>query len=366
MVQRRRNQGFKPSRWQREMKRIIRDPEQLARLLKLDDAERLDLLKAAAAHPLAISPRVLQKLRAEKNGGPLHRQFVPSAPELVQAAGESLDPLSELQHQAVPGLIHRYKDRALLLVTGRCASYCRFCTRARLAETPDIRWEPALEYIREHSEIREVILSGGDPLMRSDRALDLILRELRSIRHVEIIRLGTRMPVFVPRRITAALTRILARAKPLYVLLHVNHVDELGKDFERAVGRMADAGLPLLSQTVLMRGVNDDVETLARLFRTLLRARVTPYYLHSVDLAAGTSHLRLDVDEGMQIIEQLRDRMSGLALPEPVIDLPEAGGKVLLAPQRVTRKNAEGHWIRAIDGREIFVPRTGTVAQNIR
>lgn len=359
MVQQRRNKGFKPSRWKREFKRIIRDPEQLARLLKLDAAATADLIKASQTHPLAISPRILQKMRDERDPqGPLHRQFVPSLLEMNQAEGESLDPLSELQHQAAPGLVHRYADRALLLLTGRCASYCRFCTRARLAETPDIRWEPALEYIRNHKEIQEVILSGGDPLMLSDHALDLVLRELRTIAHVEIIRLGTRMPVFVPRRITAALTRILARARPLFVLVHVNHASEMGKDFSRAVGRFVDAGLPVLSQTVLMRGINDDTETLATLFRALLRARVTPYYLHSVDLAAGTSHLRVDVDRGIELVTRLRDSMSGLAVPDYVIDLPEAGGKVLLAPDRISRRDATGHWIRAIDGREIFVAKT--------
>ena len=357
MSQQRRNKGYKAARWQRELKRTIRDPQQLATVLKLNDEASADLLAATQKHPLAISPRILQKIKTERPDGPLHKQFIPSLAELQQSKGESVDPLCELQHQAAPGLVHRYEDRALLLLTGRCASYCRFCTRARLAETPNIRWEPALEYIRKHSEIREVILSGGDPLMLSDDALDLILRELRSIDHVEIVRLGTRLPVFVPRRITASLVRILARAKPLFVLLHVNHPDELGKDFDHAVGRFVDAGLPVLSQTVLLRGVNDDVTTLATLFRGLLRARITPYYLHSLDLTAGSSHFRVDIDAGMELVTQLRDSMSGLAVPDYVVDLPEAGGKVLLASDRIVKHEPNGHLIRAIDGREIYLPK---------
>ena len=353
----RRHNGFKPSAWQRELKRVLRDPGRLAKALKIDPAATQDLVKASSLRPLAISPRMLEKMRKEDVSGPLHQQLLPSVDEVELGPGESHDPLAELTHQAAPGLIHRYPDRALLLLTGECASYCRFCTRARMAGVGGLKWEPALEYVRHHPEIREVILSGGDPLMLPDRDLDLVLRELRSIAHVEIVRFGTRMPVFLPKRITGPLVRILSRAKPLFVLIHVNHLSEMGKDFNHAIARLVDAGLPVLSQTVLLRGVNDDVETLANLFRGLLRQRVMPYYLHSVDLATGTSALRVDIERGMQLVGALRDQMSGLAVPDYVADLPDAGGKILLAPDRLVATQEDGHFLRAVDGRSIWLPR---------
>ncbi len=351
-----RSRWRKPSRWRRELARASSDPVALGHRIGLGSPEREALDRVGPLRPVAVPSACWTRLRNELPDGPLRRQLLPQLAELETGPGESGDPLDELHHQPVPGLIHRYPDRALLLTTGRCFGYCRFCTRARLAAKPAPRLDDALEYLRLHDEIREVILSGGDPLVLPDAELELLLRELRTIPHVELLRLGTRAPVFLPRRITTALVKILQRAQPLFVMVHVNHPSEVDPGFVRAVGRLVDAGLPVLSQTVLLRGVNAEVDTLAKLFRALLRARVTPYYLHHCDLALGTGHLRVGLDEGIALIGALRDRMSGLAVPTYVVDLPEAGGKVELAPERLISRQPEGVLLRAVDGREILVP----------
>ncbi|MFH1811732.1 MAG: KamA family radical SAM protein [Pseudomonadota bacterium] len=347
-----------PSPWQRELARVVTDLAGLERHLDLDDDERAAIRSLHGARALALTPHVLRHLPRADRDHPLRRQLIPRMAELAVAEGEHGDPLAELQHMPVPGLVHRYPDRALLLVTGTCAAYCRFCTRARLAGTPPPRLDAALEYLHAHDEIREVILSGGDPLMLDDRRLELLLRELRTLRHVEVIRLGTRLPVFVPRRITARLVGVLRRAQPLFVLVHINHAVELDAEVAGALGRLVNAGVPVLSQTVLLRGINDDAQVLENLFRALLQQRVVPYYLHQCDLVSGSAHVRVPLERAMALIETLRDRVSGLALPDLVVDLPEAGGKVRLHPGRVIARDEDAWTLRAVDGRSIRVPTT--------
>lgn len=316
--------------------------------------ERLQRLQHQ--RPTRVSDHFFSLLDPEDPRCPLRQQVVPCLDELRRAPGETEDPLAEKQHQAAPGLIHRYSDRALLLTTGVCAAYCRFCTRGRRAGASPQDLEQAYSYLQQHSEVREVILSGGDPLMLLDQALAEMLSRLRRIEHIEVLRVGTRMPVFDPGRITPGLVEILARAKPLFVLVHVNHAKELGAQTVEVLKQMSDAGLVLLSQTVLLRGINDDEPTLRSLFRALVRHRVHPYYLHQCDLALGTGHFRVPIQKGLELVAALRGGMSGICVPNYVIDLPEAGGKVVLLPDAIERQDAESVTVRAPDGRLVTVP----------
>lgn len=301
-------------------------------------------------------PHLLEIMEREPSGGPLRRQLLPDERELERAAGETDDPLAEEQHTVAPGLIHRYRDRAVLLVTGVCAAYCRFCTRSRLAGTGEPDLEEAFAYLRAHPEVREVIVSGGDPLMLEQRRLAQILTELRSIAHLEVIRVGTRMPVFDPDRVTPELVATLAAARPLYVLAHVNHPVELTPGFDAAVGRLVDAGMPVLSQTVLLREVNDEVEILRALFYGLQRRRVMPYYLHQCDLVSGSQHFRVPIERGLRLVQELQDSTSGLCVPRFMLDLPDAGGKVALQADRIVARDDRGVQVRGVDGRLIRVP----------
>ncbi len=275
-------------------------------------------------------------------GDPIWRQCIPDPAELEDTSQDP-DPLSEKFLSPVPGLIHRYPDRVVLLVSNRCAVYCRFCMRKRhvgadedfLSSTES--FQRALEYIQGRPEIRDVILSGGDPLMLTDESLDNILRRLRAISHLKIIRIGSRIPVTFPERITPELCSILKRHHPLYINTHFNHPREITTESSRACGMLAEAGIPLGNQTVLLRGVNDDVAVMRNLMTGLLDIRVRPYYIHHMDLIQGTAHFRTTVAKGLEIIRSLRGHVSGLAVPHYVIDLPNGKGKVALVPEDVER-----------------------------
>jgi len=276
-------------------------------------------------------------------GDAIWRQCIPDAKELADVS-QSADPLAEGILSPVPGLIHRYPDRVVLLVSNRCPVYCRFCMRKRhVGAGGDYPPEPdaiarALEYIRSHSEIQDVILSGGDPLMLDDASLYVILCRLRAISHVKIIRIGTRTPVTFPERITTELCSMLRRFHPLYINTHFNHSTEITDASGRACGLLADAGIPLGNQTVLLRDVNDDVTTMRNLMVGLLGIRVRPYYIHQMDLIRGTAHFRTPVSKGLDIIRALRGHVSGMAVPHYVIDLPNGKGKVALLPDSVERE----------------------------
>jgi lysine 2,3-aminomutase len=284
--------------------------------------------------------------------------------EYVRTPEESIDPLSEDADSPVPGVVHRYPDRVLFLVTGTCAVYCRYCTRSRMVGPPDgdyefntRQWERAIEYIAAHHEIRDVLLSGGDPLVLSDDRLEWLLSRLRKIPHLEFLRIGSKIPVVLPQRITPALVRMLKRYHPLWMSLHFIHPEELTPEVEQACGRLADAGIPLGSQTPLLAGVNDDLDVARRLFQGLLRFRVKPYYLYQADLVVGTAHFRTPVRKALEILEGLRGHTTGYAVPTYVIDAPGGGGKIPVLPDsRIERdgddillRNFEGHVYRFPD-----------------
>jgi len=334
----------------------------------------LDADAVAARYPVKVPAGYLEGLRARSGADagaaigedgpaapadPLARLCLPDARELVPVPWLRRDPLAEERLSPVPGLIHRYPDRALLLVTPRCAIYCRFCTRKRLvgrADGPPFDLAAAAAYVAAHPEIREVIVSGGDPFVLPDERLAEILGALRAIPSVEVLRVHTRVPAVQPARVTPALAATLARFHPLYVMIHVAHPRELTPEVLSACALLADAGLPLGSQTVLLRGVNDDPDVLADLFRGLLRARVRPYYLHQCDLTEGSEHFRTPLDRGIAILAALRGRLSGTALPTFVVDLPGGLGKVPLTPEHIVAREPGGTRLRAPGGQTVLYP----------
>ena len=308
-----------------------------ARLIRAADAPNLNAV--AARYAVAITPAMANLIDRDDPADPIARQFVPHVRELEQSPEERTDPIGDGVHEAVPGVVHRYPDRVLLKLTHVCPVYCRFCFRREMVgpggpqALAGAALERALDYIRAHSGIWEVILTGGDPLMLSVRRIAEVTRRLSDIAHVRVLRWHTRVPVADPGRITAELTGALRTSDgAVYVGLHTNHPRELTADVRAAIARLADAGLVLVSQTVLLKGVNDDAATLAELFRELVALRVKPYYLHHADLAPGTAHFRTSIAEGQAIMQALRGRISGLALPTYVLDIPGGYGKVPVGP----------------------------------
>ena len=353
--------GYDMEPWQHSLQNALTDPRQLASHFAIDPAP---LLAVAQRYPLRITPYYLALL--QEPGDPLWRQCVPDPAELTADSLLS-DPLSEAHLSPVPGLVHRYPDRALLLTTATCAVYCRFCTRKRSIgyspdHTPD--FAAALAYIAQRPALHEIILSGGDPLLLGDDRLDDLLSRLRAIPHVATIRIHSRAPVVLPERITERLATLLGRHHPLYLNTHFNHPRELTPEATEACRRLADAGIPLGNQSVLLRGVNDDAETLRSLFRGLLRLRVRPYYLHHGDLVAGTAHLRTTIETGLSLIAALRNTLPGMAIPQYVIDLPGGRGKVPLLPDAIQQLGATAI-IRAANGEGVAIanPCHGGVAR---
>src|SRR5437764_6656521 len=300
------------------------------------DLERLR--QAAENFEFRISPAMVDLI--ESPGDPIWQQYVPTVQELEVHDGLVYS-LEEDANSPVPNITHRYPDRALFLVSPVCASYCRFCTRRRKVGDPQkipmSQLESAFRYLEEHHEIRDVIMSGGDPLLLSDRRIDDICHRLRTIPHLEVLRIGSRIPCHLPERITADLCAILKQYHPLYINTHFNHPDELTPAAVRALGMLADAGVPLGCQTVLLKGVNDDPETMKVLMQRLLVARVRPYYIYMCDQVAGAEHFRTTVQKGLEIIQALRGWTSGLAVPHFVIDAPGGGGKIPLLPEYVVK-----------------------------
>ncbi len=318
--------------WQQSLQQSIVDPADLAASFGIDPAP---LAAVAARYPLRITPHYLGLIEAP--GDPIWRQCVPD-PDEICADAMSADPLAEENLSPVPAVIHRYPDRAVLLAANNCAVYCRFCTRKRRVGCADGQLSfgallDGIEYIGRTPAIRDVILSGGDPLLLPDLLLKEILERLQRIPHLEMIRIGSRVPVTLPERITENLAGLLQRFHPLYLNTHFNHPREINAASAEACRRLADAGIPLGNQTVLLRGVNDRPEILAELFRGLLRLRVRPYYLHHMDLVQGTGHFRTRIETGLSILENLRGPVSGMAVPQYVIDLPGGKGKIPLLPE---------------------------------
>jgi len=330
--------------------------------LGLNDVEGQGVRRVASVYPFRLSPAYARLLR--RAGDPVWRQCVPEVYEL-EDCNQLADPLAEAALSPVPFLIHRYPDRVVLLVSDQCPVYCRFCMRKRMVGQALPRFDAAqldraVEYIRTHSAIRDVILSGGDPLMLDDASLELILGRLASIPHVAMIRIGSRMPVTAPERITPELCALLKKFHPLYVNTHFNHPQEITDASARACELLADAGIPLGNQTVLLRGVNDDVDTMRQLMTGLLAIRVRPYYLHQMDLVRGTAHFRTPLATGLDILRGLRGFVSGMAVPHFVIDLPEGKGKVPIVPDGVER-DGDLLWLTTYSGervayRDLIIP----------
>ena len=326
--------------WQELLrKKSIASLEQLAARFGGDQVPEIERLREAVENfEFRISPAMVDLIRSPDD--PIWRQYVPTVQELEVRDG-LVDSLNEDADSPVPNITHRYPDRALFLVSPVCASYCRFCTRRRKVGDPEkiplSQLESGFRYLEEHTEIRDVIMSGGDPLLLSDRRLDDLCRRLRSIKHIEVIRIGSRVPCHLPERITPALCAVLRKYHPLYINTHFNHPDELTPAAVEALGMLADAGIPLGCQTVLLKGVNDDPEIMKELMQRLLVARVRPYYIYMCDQVAGGEHFRTSIKRGLEIIKALRGWTSGLAVPHFVIDAPGGGGKIPLLPEYVVK-----------------------------
>ena len=341
--------------WSWQLRNRIQNLAQLESRLPLTPEERAGTILAGKKLALGITPHFFNLIDREDPDCPIRRQVVPRIEESNTAPDEMQDPCGEDSNMPVPGLVHRYPDRVLLLVTDRCASYCRYCTRSRVVSgageqelTMDL--EGAFAYLEKHPEVRDVLLSGGDPLLLSDSKLDAILTRLRQIPTIEFIRIGTRIPIFLPQRITTDLLNVLKKHHPLWMSVHSNHPKELTQEVRMALGRLAAAGIPLGNQSVLLKGVNDRADTLKSLFHKLLLCRVRPYYLYQCDLISGSAHLRTTIREGQEIMEQLRGHTTGYAVPTYVVDGPGGGGKIPIGPNyivgmadnRVILKNYKG------------------------
>jgi lysine 2,3-aminomutase len=348
--------------WHWQLHHRIQELDELARIIALSDDELTAIVNHRGHLPLAITPYYASLLTADDPFQPLRRTVVPVNAEYCRTSGEEEDPLGEENNTPVPGVVHRYPDRALFMVTGFCSTYCRYCTRSRMvgnngdSRFNEDQWEQALAYIERTPAVRDVLLSGGDPLTLSDSKLEWILSRLRRISHVEFVRIGTKVPVVLPQRISPSLMGILKRHHPLWVSIHVTHPDELTLEMMQACSRLADAGIPLGSQTVLLSGVNDDVSTMKKLFHGLLRMRVRPYYLYQCDPIPGSSHFRTPVEKGLQIIQGLRGYTTGYAVPTYVIDSPGGGGKIALLPEHVVGRDGDDLLLRNYEGKVYRYP----------
>jgi len=350
--------------WRWQLKHRITTVEQLERFLPLLTPEEVAGARLAN-HKLAlgITPYFFNLIDPVDENCPIRRQVVPRIEETTTASWEMSDPCGEDTHSPVPGLVHRYPDRVLFLVTDRCASYCRYCTRSRLVSNASgydfhPEYDRQIEYIAAHPEVRDVLLSGGDPLLLSDEKLGNLMGRLRAIPHVEFLRIGTRIPIFLPQRITPALCAMLKKYHPLFISVHSNHPRELTTEVREALGRLADAGIPLGNQSVLLKHVNDDAGVMKAHVQKLLMCRVKPYYVYQCDLITGSSHLRTSVQHGIEIMEQLRGHTTGYAVPTYVIDAPGGGGKVPVNPEYVLCRNAGRVLIRNYEGKIFEYPET--------
>ncbi|MFW5882836.1 MAG: KamA family radical SAM protein [Verrucomicrobiota bacterium] len=349
------------NRWRWQLANRITRVEQLEEYLELTPEERAGCYFANKKLALAITPYFFNLIDRDDPDCPIRRQVIPRGGEMHTAPEELLDPVGEDNTKPVEGIVHRYPDRVLFLVTDRCAAYCRYCTRSRLVSGAQdygfhAEFEQGLRYIESHPEIRDVLLSGGDPLLLNDRKIDYLLGRLRAIPHVEFIRIGSRIPIFLPQRITPELGEIFRKHGPIWMSIHVNHWQECTQDLMKACETLSFAGVPLGNQSVLLKGVNDDVETMRRLVHRLLMMRVRPYYLYQCDLITGSRHLRADVRTGIDIIRGLRGHTTGYAIPQFVIDAPGGGGKVPVNPDYVQEITDKEVVMRNFQGKTFRYP----------
>ena len=349
--------------WRWQLQRRIRTLEDLSRVFRLSDDERDAAARHTGALPVGITPYYASLMGLEDPAEPLRRTHIVTGDEYLFSPGEDADPLGEDHDTVVPGLVHRYPDRVLFLVTGTCSTYCRYCTRSRMVGNPGgeygfstRNWEAALAYLESHTEVRDVLLSGGDPLTLSDDKLDWLLTRLRAIRHIEFLRIGTKMPVVLPQRVTRSLTRVLKKHHPLWMSVHFTHPAELTPEVAEATARLADAGIPLGGQTVLLKGVNDDAALMKTLMQGMLKNRVKPYYLYMCDPIRGSAHFRTSVEKGLEIISALRGHTTGYATPMFCIDAPGGGGKIQLAPDPVMGREGDFLLLKNFEGKTFKYP----------
>jgi len=358
------DQGVSADEWNShtwQLKNRITTLRQLEEHLVLSEDERNGVILSGTKLAMAITPHFFNLIDRDDPECPIRKQVIPRVEETLTSPYEMSDPCGEDSHMPVPGLVHRYPDRVLFLVTDRCASYCRYCTRSRVVsgvgeQELETDYEAAFRYLEKHTEVRDVLLSGGDPLLFSDNKLEKLLSRLRRIPHIEFLRIGSRVPIFLPQRITPQLCGMLQKYHPLFMSIHVNHPRELTLEVKEALERLADHGVPLGNQSVLLKGVNDDLEIMKTLMHKLLMCRVRPYYLYQLDLIQGSSHLEAPVEAGIKIIEGLRGHTTGYAVPQYVIDAPGGGGKVPINPDYVLQRISERTLIRNFEGRTFEYP----------
>jgi lysine 2,3-aminomutase len=340
--------------WRWQMSHRLDSLEELEQVINLTDSER-EALSAQGLFRVDITPYFASLIDPDDPNCPVRRQIIPTAREMVPFESMMADSLAEDKHSPVPGLVHRYPDRVLMLVTTQCASYCRYCTRSRIVGDPTQtfsrqEFDAQIEYIENTPQVRDVLLSGGDPMVLAPKLLEMILSRLRAIPHVEIIRIGARVPVFLPMRVTEELCDMLQKYHPLWLNIHVNHPKEITPELAAAADRLTRAGVPLGNQSVLLAGINDSVRIQRKLVHDLVKIRVRPYYLYQCDLVAGSGHLRTTISKGIEIMEGLRGHTSGYAVPTYVVDAPGGGGKIPVMPNyvvsqgpgRVVLRNFEG------------------------
>lgn len=349
--------------WRWQIRNRIRNLEQLRSYLPTISSWN-ELSNVIDKYPMAITPYYASLIQRADLSDPVFRMSVPNVQELFDPPCLSEDPLEEHEDMPVPGLVHRYKDRALLIATTMCSMYCRHCTRKRIAGANETAISPrrlrqVVEYLTAHPEIKDVIISGGDPLTMPDNTIDCVLAAIRSVETVEVIRIGTRVPVVLPMRITDSLTAILKKYHPLWINTHFNHPNEITEQSIAACAKLADAGIPLGNQTVLLKGVNDNPLIIEQLCRRLVKIRVRPYYLYQCDLVRGVEHFRTSVRKGIEIMEYLRGRVSGIAIPTFVVDAPHGGGKIPVLPNYVVSMSPTHTVLRNYEGMLINYPEPG-------
>tara|TARA_A100000164_G_scaffold180116_1_gene160038 strand:+ start:136 stop:1284 length:1149 start_codon:yes stop_codon:yes gene_type:complete len=349
------HEDWNSAKWQ--LKNRVSSLADIEKHLKLCEEERAGILLTGTKLATAITPHYFNLIHPSDPDCPIRRQVIPRIEETHTDPSEMTDPCGEDSHMPVPGLVHRYPDRVLFLVTDRCASYCRYCTRSRVVsgvsdQRLETQWDMAIEYLKKTPQVRDVLLSGGDPLLFSDAKLEKLLSKLHAIPHIQFIRIGSRIPIFLPQRITPELCATLRKFHPLFISIHTNHPKELTTEVHEALGRLADAGVMMGNQSVLLDKVNDSVEVQKELVQKLLMCRVRPYYLYQGDLIEGTAHLRTSVSKGIEIIESLRGHTSGYAIPQYVIDAPGGGGKIPINPEYIVESNEERTILRNYEGKE--------------
>jgi lysine 2,3-aminomutase len=347
--------------WRWQLRHRVTKLEQLQEILQLIPEEIEGIQQSKGRLALAVTPYFVSIMDSSNPNCPIRRQAIPRIEECHLSKNDMVDPCGEDKNSPVSGLVHRYPDRVLLLVTDQCATYCRYCTRRRLVgsnERPitQVNFEEVLKYLKSHKKVRDVLLSGGDPLLLENERLEEILSRLRTIPHIELLRIGTRAPVTLPQRITVGLVRMLKKYHPLMISIHFTHPKEITDAVRRACNELADAGIPLGSQTVLLKGINDKPYVMKKLVHELLKIRVRPYYIYQCDLAMGTEHFRTSVATGIQIIEKLRGHTTGYAIPTYVIDAPGGGGKIPVEPDYVISKEKGKLVLRNYEGQVFEYP----------